>query len=51
MLGTCDTKRGVQGWRALVMVLLIAGLLVFLIAALNANGSEEKGVAASRSLA
>ncbi len=31
MLGTCDTKRGVQGLRALMLGLSIAGLLGVLL--------------------
>jgi len=51
MLGTCDTKRGVQRWRALVLVLVIVGLLVILIADLKATASNEDGVAVPSSLA
>jgi hypothetical protein len=36
MIGTCDTKKGVQLWRALVMVSLIVGLIVFVIVDLAA---------------
>jgi len=31
MLGTCDTKRGVQGLRALVMAVLMAILVAVLV--------------------